>query len=174
MKRITTKKLVTLALFIALSFSLHYLESLIPPIVPIPGFRIGLSNLITLFVLYYYGGFSFLFVVLCKTLLVAILTNGFSIPFLMSLGGSFLSSLVALLLYKTLWPSCYTVSLYSSFFHVIGQLLVYALFFRTFYIFRYFLFLGPLSLVTGYLIAFVDNILLKRIPASFKEENRRR
>ncbi len=165
--------MVTFALFIALSFSLHYLESLLPPIVPVPGFRIGLSNLITLFVLYYYGGFSFLFVVLCKTLLVAILTNGFSITFLMSLGGSVLSSLVALVLYYLFHPSCYTVSLYSSFFHVIGQLFVYALFFRTFYIFRYFLFLGPLSLVTGYLIALLDTILLKRIPTQFQEENRR-
>ena len=174
MKKITTKKLVTLALLIAISFSLHYIDSLIPSIIPIPGFRLGLSNLITLFALYYFGCFSFVFVVLSKTLLVATLTSGFGITFLMSLAGSVLSMLVSILLYKVFKPSIYTVSIYSSVFHTLGQLLVYALFFSSFYIFLYLLYLGPISILTGYLIALLDKILINRLPASLKIEERRR
>ena len=174
MKKITTKKLVTLALLIAISFSLHYIDSLIPSIIPIPGFRLGLSNLITLFALYYFGCFSFVFVVLSKTLLVATLTSGFGITFLMSLAGSVISMLVSILLYKAFKPSIYTVSIYSSVFHTLGQLLVYALFFCSFYIFLYLLYLGPISILTRYLIALLDKILINRLPASLKIEERRR
>ena len=174
MKKITTKKLVTLALLIAISFSLHYIDSLIPSIIPIPGFRLGLSNLITLFALYYFGCFSFVFVVLSKTLLVATLTSGFGITFLMSLAGSVISMLVSILLYKAFKPSIYTVSIYSSVFHTLGQLLVYALFFSSFYIFLYLLYLGPISILTRYLIALLDKILINRLPASLKIEERRR
>lgn len=174
MKKITTKKLVTLALLIAMSFSLHYIDSLIPSIIPIPGFRLGLSNLITVFALYYYGCFSFAFVVLSKTLLVATLTSGFGITFLMSLAGSISSSLVSILLYKTIKPSIYTVSIYSSVIHTLSQLLVYALFFSSFYIFLYLLYLGPISILTGYLIALLNKILINRLPASLKTEKRRR
>lgn len=174
MKKFTVKKMVVLALFIAMSFSLHYIDSIIPSFLPIPGFRLGLANLITLFTLYYYGVFSFLFVVISKTLLVAALTSGFGITFLMSLGGTVLSSLVSILLYKAVKPSIYTVSIYGSVFHALGQLFVYALFFSSFYIFLYLIILGPMSMLTGYFIALIDKIIITRLPSSFKVEERRR
>ncbi len=174
MKKITVKKMVVLALFIAMSFSLHYIDSIIPSFLPIPGFRLGLANLVTLFTLYYYGVFSFLFVVISKTLLVATLTSGFGVTFLMSLGGTILSSLISILLYKAIKPSIYTVSIYGSVFHALGQLFVYALFFSSFYIFLYLIVLGPMSMLTGYFIALFDKIIIKRLPSSLKAEERRR
>ncbi len=174
MKKITVKKMVVLALLIAMSFSLHYIDSVIPSFLPIPGFRLGLANLITLFALYYYGVYSFLFVVISKTLLVATLTSGFGITFLMSFGGTILSSLITVLLYKTIKPSIYTVSIYGSVFHSLGQLLVYALFFSSFYIFLYLILLGPISILTGYFIALIDKIIITRLPSSLKREERRR
>ena len=47
-----TKKLALCALFIALAAGLSALETLLPPICPIAGVRIGLGNTVTLFVLY--------------------------------------------------------------------------------------------------------------------------
>ncbi len=174
MKKLTVKKMVVLALFIAMSFSLHYIDSVIPSFLPIPGFRLGLANLITLFALYYYGVFSFLFVVISKTLLVATLTSGFGVTFLMSLGGAILSSIITILLYKLIKPSIYTVSIYGSVFHSLGQLLVYSLFFSSFYIFLYLILLGPMSILTGYFIALIDKIIITRLPASLKEDKKRR
>ncbi|MBS7370165.1 MAG: Gx transporter family protein, partial [Oscillospiraceae bacterium] len=48
----STRKLTLSALFIALAAVLSALETMLPPIVPIPGVRVGLGNAVTLFVLY--------------------------------------------------------------------------------------------------------------------------
>jgi heptaprenyl diphosphate synthase len=163
-----TRRLVSLALMAALSVGLHYIESVIPSFLPVPGFRLGLANIITLFVLYYYGGISYVFVTLVKVFTVALITSGFSIQFLMSLSGSLISMAVSLLLYYTLKPSIYSVSFMGSLAHTIGQLLCYALFFHTFGIFMYISILGPLSLVTGFIMAVLVRIMIERLPKSFR------
>ena len=172
MKKLSTQRVVTLALMIALSVMLHYVEGFIPSFLPIPGFRLGLANIITLFVLYYYDAPSYIFTLLSKTLLVALVSSGFGVQFMMSLGGSLLSMAVTLLLYYLVKPSIYGVSALSSLFHTIGQLFVYALFFNTFYIFSYLSILGPLALVTGVIMALLCSLLIHRLPASFRKEER--
>lgn len=47
-----TKKLTEMALLTGIALALHWLESLLPPLVPVPGVRIGLANIITLMALY--------------------------------------------------------------------------------------------------------------------------
>ena len=172
--RITTRRRVTLARRTALSVGLHYLESLIPSFVPVPGFRLGLANIVSLFVLYYYGGASYAFVRAVKTLIVALISTGFSIAFFRSLTGTILSVIISLLLYYLVKPSIYSVSLFGSLFHTIGQLIAYAIFFSTPYIFYYIIRLGPISLVTGILRAVIDSILLKKIPRSFRRSEIKR
>lgn len=169
-----TRRMVTLALMAALSIALYYLESLIPPIVPIPGVKIGLANLIFLFVLYYYDGPSYIFVLILKVLIVALIGQGFGITFLMSLFGSILSCFVTLLLYYLVKPSIFALSSASSLFHVIGQLIAYAIFFENFYIFPYLAILGPIALATGALIGYFDYFLIKRLPESFRTEEKKR
>lgn len=169
-----TRRIVSLAFLIALSVALHYLESLIPFSL-IPGFRLGLSNIVTLFTLYYYGGLSFLFVVFTKVILVGSISSGFLSPsFLMSLSGSILSSIVSLVLYYGIRTSVYGTSIVSSLFHVLGQFLSYSIFFDSFGIFYYVIFLGPLSLMTGALIALLCSILIRRLPSSFRLEEKKR
>ena len=167
-----TKRLVTLSMFIGLSILLHWVESLFPPFLPIPGFRLGLANLILLFVLYYFDGVSYFFAVISKVMLVALVSQGFSVQFFMSLSGSFLSMGIALILYLFVKPSIYGVSLVSALFHTLGQLFAYALFFNSFYIFTYLTVLGPLSLASGGIMAFLSSVLLSRIPAFYKEEEK--
>ena len=45
---LATKKLTTLSLLSAIALALYAVESALPPIVPIPGIKLGLSNIITL------------------------------------------------------------------------------------------------------------------------------
>ena len=167
-----TKRMVTLAIFVALSVLLHWVESLIPALLPIPGFRLGLANIILLFVLFYYDGPSYIFTMLVKILLVAAISSGFGVQFFMSMGGSLLSMLITLLLYYVIKPSIYATSALSALGHTLGQLFVYALFFNSFYIFSYLSILGPLSLVTGVIMALICAILIRRIPTSFRKEER--
>lgn len=169
-----TRRLVSLSLMAALSIALYYLESLIPPIVPVPGVKLGLANLIFLFVLYYYDGPSYLFVVIVKVLVVALIGQGFGITFLMSAFGSLLSVGITLLLYYSVKPSIFALSSASSLFHVLGQLLAYAIFFENFYIYSYLAILGPLALGMGALIGLLDYFLILRLPQSFRNEEKKR
>ena len=50
-----TKKLTTLSLSVALAMLLSFIESQIPPLLAVPGIKIGLSNIVTVFLLYTYG-----------------------------------------------------------------------------------------------------------------------
>jgi heptaprenyl diphosphate synthase len=54
MKKLTASKLTLLALLTAFSLVLFMIEAQIPPFffVPIPGIKLGLANIITLFILY--------------------------------------------------------------------------------------------------------------------------
>ena len=169
-----TKRIVTLSLMIATSVLLHYLESLIPSFLPIPGFRIGLANIITLFVLYYFDYKSYLFVLIAKVMFVPLISSGFGIQFFMSMTGSLCSLFITTLLYFLIKPSIYALSSISALFHTFGQLLAYAIFFNTFYIFGYLSILGPLSLLSGILMAILCAILLKRLPDTFKKEEQKR
>lgn len=170
--KLNTRRLVALALMSAISVGLHYLESVIPPLVPVPGFRLGLSNIITLFVLYYYGGPSYLFVSLVKLLMVPLISTGFGPQFYMSLGGTLCSVTISLILFYFIKPSPYGLSIPSALFHTIGQLIAFSLYINNFYIFSYLAILGPLSFLTGAIMAMINVMLIKRIPKSFRMEER--
>lgn len=168
-----TRRLISLALMIALSVAIHYFEGLIP--FPIPGFRLGLANVISLFVLYAFGGTSFLFVVFTRVILVALISSGFGPSFFMSLFGAILSSSVSLLLYYPIKSSIYSLSLTSALFHTLGQLLAYAIFFASPYIFTLSSYLAPLSMLSGLLSALLVTMILVRFPNLFvKDEEKRR
>lgn len=169
-----TQRLVSLALMVALSVGLHYLESLIPSIVPITGFKLGLANIVSMFVLYYYGGLSYIFVTVVRVLLVALISTGFGVSFLMSLSGAIASMAISLILYYLVKPSVFSLSMCSALFHTLGQLLFYSIFSNTFYIFTYLAALGPLSLLTGLLTAIFVRIILLRLPESFKIGEKKR
>lgn len=170
-----TKRLVTLAFLLALSIALHYLEGLIPFNI-IPGFRLGLANIISLFTLYYFGGLSFIFINIARVIIVGMISTGFVSPsFMMSLFGMISSSTITLILYYLVKTSIYGTSITSSLFHVIGQLLAYSIYFDSFYIFYYIIYLGSFSLISGFIIALLCSILIKRLPNFYKlEENKRR
>ena len=96
------KKLTQLSLFLAIGIILNIVESMIPIPLPIPGIKLGLANTIGLIVLYYYSPKEYLYIGFLRVLVVGLLRSGlFSVSFLLSLSGWFLSSLVTLVLYKT-------------------------------------------------------------------------
>ena len=66
---VTTRKLTTLSLLAAIALALYAVESALPPIVPIPGIKPGLSNIITLVVLWKYSAKDAFFVLLVRILL---------------------------------------------------------------------------------------------------------
>ena len=87
------KKLVRLSMLISLSVVISIIESYIPILNNIvPGLRLGLSNIIILFVLYKYNFKDSLYVSIVRVILVGLLRTGlFSISFWFSLSGAIFS-----------------------------------------------------------------------------------
>lgn len=122
MNKIKIRKLVTLSLLCALSLIIFTVESMIPPIVPIQGVKLGLANVITLFLILTADKKSAAAVLLVRIVLAAVFA-GQAISFFYSLCGGMLafSAMCAaekLLNGKPVW----FISLVGAVFHNIGQI----------------------------------------------------
>ena len=93
------KKLTVLALFTTLSLAVYAVESAIPPLVPIPGIKLGLANIITLILLQNASAKDALMVLAARILLSSLLF-GNVLSLLYSLCGGGLS-LLALMVTST-------------------------------------------------------------------------
>lgn len=118
-----TKKLVFMALLTAISLVIWVIEAQIPPIVPVPGVKLGLASVITLTAMVLLGRREALAILLVRVFLSCLFAGSFS-AILFSLAGGVLSWAVMaltvdLLEEKNLW----VVSVFGAIGHNAGQLL---------------------------------------------------
>ena len=92
-----TKRLATLSMLVAVAMILSYVESLIPPLVAVPGVKIGLSNIVTVFALYTLGPKSAVCVSAVRVSLSALLFGNLA-SFIFSISGAALSLLAMIIL----------------------------------------------------------------------------
>jgi heptaprenyl diphosphate synthase len=93
------RRRVFLALFIAVAVSLHVAETLLPT--PVPWFRLGLANIMTLAALYLYGGRAAWIVSLARVGIGAlILGRLFSPGFWLALAGVILATSAMIMVYR--------------------------------------------------------------------------
>ncbi|MDO9081205.1 MAG: Gx transporter family protein, partial [Desulfuromonadales bacterium] len=122
----STRRLVYLALLLAMATALHVLEGLFPIPLPFPGVKLGLANIVTLLVLYLYDLRAAITVAIARVLLGSLLGGTFFAPaFFLGLTGAVLSTLVMALLVKK--TSCFSplgISLSGAVSHNLGQLLM--------------------------------------------------
>ena len=119
-----TRKLTILALFATLALVVYSVESLLPPVAPLPGIKLGLSNIVTLLVLHLYNAKDAALVLLARILLSALLF-GQALSLLYSLCGGLLCFIVMALasgLLHRRFPEL--TSILGGIFHNIGQILV--------------------------------------------------
>lgn len=118
------RKLTTLALYTTLALIIYSVESLMPPPVPIPGIKLGLSNIITLVVLTKYSSKDTLLLLTARILLSTFLF-GQAMSLLYSLAGGLLSFVTMVLVQHLLQKHfIYLTAIVGALFHNIGQLLV--------------------------------------------------
>ena len=156
-----TRKLTTLGLSVALALILSYVESLLPPLVAVPGVKVGLPNVVILFLLYRYGWKEAGTVSLVRLLLTAALFTGFA-AFLYGLSGAALSLLGSALLKRTDRFSPLGVSVAGGVLHNLGQIAMAALVLDSGYIFAYLPILLLSGTVAGALVGLLAAILLRR------------
>ena len=148
------KKVAILGVFLALALICSYVESLIPFYFGVPGMKLGLTNVVVLLLLYFFGAKEALLVSMMRILLSGFMfSNAFSI--LYSLAGGILSWAVMLLLKKTGRFHMVSISICGGITHNLGQILVAMVVVKNYYIFGYFPFLCIGGGITGLLIGLV-------------------
>ena len=116
------KKLCVLGVLSGLTLSLWAAEAAIPPPVPLPGVRLGLSNIFILLTLRLYGRREAALVLGAKTVLGAAMA-GTAMSFLYSLAGGVLAWCVMALLSPRVSPRMlWSLSAYAAVAHGLGQL----------------------------------------------------
>jgi len=129
--------------------------------IPVPGLRLGLSNVVTLFAVLCLGPFDALAVSLLRVGVLFLITGNFT-ALVLSFSGSMLALLFMLLFkrgYKTLF-SIYGVSMAGAGAHNLGQLAAAAALLKTPAVFFYAPVLMVVSVATGALTAFVSSLLI--------------
>ena len=120
--KIKTRELTLCAVLAALALALSYMESFFPLalIVPLPGVKLGLANIVTLYALYALGFPSALAILLVRCTLGALFAGNASALLFSLLGG--LAALLAMaLLRKAKGLSIFGVSIAGAAAHNIGQ-----------------------------------------------------
>lgn len=118
------KKLTRNALLTAIALTIFMLEAQIPPLAPIPGIKLGLANIVTVFALFTYGSRDALMILLVRVFLGSVF-SGQMTTFFYSLSGGLLCFAVTLLMKRVLTEKqIWVASITGAVFHNIGQILV--------------------------------------------------
>lgn len=161
------KKMTQITMLISISILFHILESMVYLPIPIPGFKLGLANIVGLVALYSYGIKTMVQVNIFRVLLASLLRGAlFGTAFWLSLGGVLCSMLASILAYKKTPMSMYGVSVASSVFHVIGQMIVVSLLYQQLLMGYLLPILVLLSIPTGLCIAYIGKEVSKRLTPS--------
>ena len=162
--RPTTKKIAVLGLSTAVALILAYVESMLPPLFhAVPGIKIGLPNIIIVFVLYRFGLKEAAAVSLIRMLAVSFMF-GNMMALVYSLVGAFLSMLVMVILKKVNFLSVVGVSVAGGVFHNVGQILTAMLLLGTAELGYYLIILTVTGTVSGIFVGLCGAIIVKRIP----------
>ena len=156
-----TKKLTTLGLAVALALILSYVESLLPPLVAVPGVKVGLPNIVILFLLYRYSWKEAGAVSLVRLLLSAALFTGFA-AFFYGLAGAILSLIGSAFLKRSDRFSPLGVSVAGGVLHNLGQIALAALILDSGYIFAYLPVLLLSGTLAGAVVGLLAGILIRR------------
>ena len=157
-----TTKLTFLGLFTAVALVLSFLETLIPNMVPIPGFKIGLANFAVLLALYLFGFKEAVTVDLCRIILAALLFGSF-FSFFYALSGAVFALIIELIIKKTDKFSPVGVSVFGAVFHNLGQFLVAVIILKSLGILYYLPFTLLFCVLSGALNGYLVLILKDRL-----------
>ena len=169
-----TKVITQSAVLIALALALSYTERFIPLqlVIPLPGVKLGLANIVTLVALYLLGWKRTLPIVVIRCFLGALFGSLTGLAF--SLTGGLISLAVMALCKKIPVFSIYGVSILGAAAHNIGQILAAMALMASVYVGAYLPYLLLIAICTGLATgAACSGVLrtLKAVPIS-KEMNR--
>ncbi len=117
------RTLARMALLTAAALILGYIDSLIPLVPSVPGIKLGLSNLVLLYAVFYMRPTETVILMLLKVGLSSLLF-GNAVGALYALAGGVLSVTAMLLLHRIPHVSVIPVSTIGGILHIVGQCLI--------------------------------------------------
>ena len=156
------KRLTTAGVAVAAALIISYIESLFPLSVAVPGIKLGLANIVIVFVLYKLDLKYAAAVSLIRVLLAGLLF-GSAASMAYAASGAFLAFIVMVLMKKARRFSAVGVSCAGAVAHNIGQILMAMLLLDTAQIAYYLPVLLMSGVITGIAIGAVGAILINRI-----------
>lgn len=119
-----TKKLVLMGLLTAIALTIFMVEAQIPVLVPVPGVKLGLSNIVTVFAVFVLGPVEGILILTARVFLGAVFSGNFSTIFYSAAGGA-LAILATILLKKILTDKqIWVCGICGAMAHSIGQMTV--------------------------------------------------
>ena len=161
--RAVTQKVAFLGLCTAIALVLAYVELLLPPLfASVPGIKLGLPNIVIVFILYRFGLRRAATVSLVRIAAVALLF-GNPMTLAYSIAGAVLSLAAMAVLKHLNFLSTVGVSVAGGVFHNVGQILVAMLLLRTAELGYYLIVLSVTGTISGILIGLCGGILANRL-----------
>ena len=157
-------------MLVAQASVLHYMESLLPNPIPIPGVKLGLANIITLLALVLFNFKTAVHISVLRTILGAMLSGTlFGVGFFMSFSGTLAAvCMMALLLHVYSGFSLVGVSIAGAIAHNLGQLAMAALILNFSGIFYYL----PIMLLSSIPTGIITGLLLVELVKYLRANNR--
>ncbi len=157
-----TKSLAFLSVAVALSMIFAFVESQIPPLSTVPGVKIGLANIVTVFLLYKLGSREACLVSAIRVGLSALLFGSF-VSFTYSLFGAVMSIAFMIPAKRFLPFSPIGVSVIGAIAHNAGQILAAFIFLGNAAIVYYLIPLTVSGTVAGIFVGILGGIVAERI-----------
>ena len=162
------KRLTTDALLTALALIIFIIELQIPPIVPIPGIKIGLSNIITLTAIYLLGKKDAGIILFLRIALGALFSGNVS-SFIFSLCGGvfcFVSMIIFLKIFK---EKIVITSIFGAIFHNTGQIIAAVFVMKSFAVLWYLPYLLIAAIITGTFTGILSQLIYQRMRGKVKK-----
>lgn len=144
-----TKRLCLMALLTAIALTIFMVEAQLPALAPIPGMKLGLANIVTVWALFTLGPGDAWMILLARVFLGSIF-SGQMMTLAYSLSGGVLcfavtSGLRRIVTTKQIWVS----SVFGAMAHNVGQLLAASVVMKTAVVWYYFPWLMVSGVITG-------------------------
>lgn len=157
-----TKKLVLLGLLTAIALTIFMVEAHIPALVPIPGVKLGLSNIVTVFAVFAIGSWEGAAVLFVRVFLGAVFAGNFSTIFYSGAGG-LCAILITVLLKKILTrKQLWVAGALGAVAHSVGQMIAAIIISATPGLIVYLPIMIVCSIVTGLFTGLCAQLVLNR------------
>ncbi len=165
-----TKRLVLLALLVAMAATLHVLEGWLPVPMPVPGAKLGLANTISLLALVIFGWQEAVYIAIIRVLLGSLLGGVlFGPAFIMSMGGALISIIIMMHIHNNYSGvfSLVGVSVAGAVAHNLAQVTIAAIIVYSPGLLWYAPYLLLFAVPTGLFTGLAVNYLFAKAPTSY-------